>query len=442
MSAATHAISDLLALVYRDIEEYERKKAQLDQSYNIFSVLGVADKEVIMCRMLADLLSPDGAHGQDARFLKSFMEQVLEVEGLDDGFYHAAEVAREFCIPQSCSGKDNRRIDIVIQGGNLFFPIEVKIYAVDQDSQCYDYYKYTEQRMGISRARVYYLTRHGEAPSKGSLKCGKNPHERVPDDGVINLSFKDHIRSWLQGIIMTEPDGRVKVLLQQYLEAIDEFTGSISEEEGLLVSKQILKDSSSFAAALQIEKSINLAKITLMQTLMKEIREEMEPLLPEYGLQYLGPESYYSVEKKAESFYKQAESSYPGLNYLINKGILKDGKQVWLRIEIDWRLFAGFCLFDPKANGGEGFQVDDKSEWNQEISKYFEDGLPIEDTGWWIFWRYLPSGTRKAGRGEEESPEFKTINDAAIRLADDGYRHLMVRRCIQAIEDELLSKLK
>lgn len=442
LSVDSHVISDLLIRVYQDIGEYERKKERVGQGYNIFKVLGVADKEVIMCRMLADLLSPDGEHGQGILFLKSFVEQVLGLEGLDERFYHGAEVVREYCIPQSCGGKDNRRIDIVIQGCNLFLPIEVKIYAGDQDSQCYDYYKYAEQRMSADKARVYYLTRFGTPPSKASLRSETHSHERVPDGRIINLSFRDHIRRWLQGIIDLEAEGRVKTLLIQYLEAIDEFTGSINEEERRLVGKQILKDSSSFAAAIQVVKAIDLAKVTLMKTLMDEIREEMEPVLPKYGLRYLGPDSYYSVERQVDSFYEQADSSYPGLNYLVEKAVLKDGIQIWFRIEIEWCLFAGFCLFDPKANDGEGFEINEKSKWNQEILRCFEDGFPIEDSSWWIFWRYLPGGTSKTGRGEDESPDFKTINDAVIRLADDCYRHKLVKRSVRAIEEELLSKLK
>lgn len=31
-------------------------------NYNVFDVLGVSHKEVIMCRFLADLLKPDGEH--------------------------------------------------------------------------------------------------------------------------------------------------------------------------------------------------------------------------------------------------------------------------------------------------------------------------------------------------------------------------------------------
>lgn len=40
---------------------------------------------------------------------------------------------------------DERRIDIEI--GSYFLPIEVKIYAADQKSQCFDYYQYAKEEM-------------------------------------------------------------------------------------------------------------------------------------------------------------------------------------------------------------------------------------------------------------------------------------------------------
>ena len=93
--------------------------------YNIFSLLGVAAKEVIMCRFLADLLNPEGMHGCEIVFLKSFLENVLEEDRTNDTLLTCTDIITEF-------GIDNeRRIDIVIRNARFFIPIEVKIYADD-----------------------------------------------------------------------------------------------------------------------------------------------------------------------------------------------------------------------------------------------------------------------------------------------------------------------
>ena len=40
------------------------------KDYNIFSVLQIQSKEVLICRMIADLLNPRGQHGAGAEYLK------------------------------------------------------------------------------------------------------------------------------------------------------------------------------------------------------------------------------------------------------------------------------------------------------------------------------------------------------------------------------------
>ena len=53
-------------------------------SYNVFQVLGMQEKEVVMCRFLADLLDPQGAHGCGVLFLKTFVRDVLKIKSMSD----------------------------------------------------------------------------------------------------------------------------------------------------------------------------------------------------------------------------------------------------------------------------------------------------------------------------------------------------------------------
>ena len=46
------------------------------KDYNIFSVLQIQSKEVLICRMIADLLNPRGQHGAGAEYLKIFPERL------------------------------------------------------------------------------------------------------------------------------------------------------------------------------------------------------------------------------------------------------------------------------------------------------------------------------------------------------------------------------
>lgn len=67
---------------------------------------------------------------------------------------------------------DNRRVDIVIHIDNDVIPIEVKLYAKDQDAQLCDYFNYykaIDKDTDKDIDKIYYLTIDGKEPSKSSV---------------------------------------------------------------------------------------------------------------------------------------------------------------------------------------------------------------------------------------------------------------------------------
>ncbi|MDY3826929.1 MAG: hypothetical protein SO020_10405, partial [Lachnospiraceae bacterium] len=115
--------------------------------------------------------------------------------------------------------------------------------------------------------------------------------------------------------------------------------------------------------------------------------------------------------------------------------------QLWLRIEVDNRLFAGFCVFDPAFSSKEGLgnQVDD---YDQETRNCVEQILKVtkaDQSAWWAVWRYLPTGSVK---GSSEVPDFKAMNDAAVALADEEARKKFVTEAVKRIEESLLSLVR
>lgn len=127
-------------------------------SYNVFQVLGIQEKEVVMCRFLADLLDSQGAHGCGVLFLKTFVRDVLKIKSMSDLLLMHTVVTKEYVTDH------DRRIDIVIRNADYFIPVEVKIYAGEQQGQCFDYFKYAKN------APIVYLTPFGTPPSEYSRK--------------------------------------------------------------------------------------------------------------------------------------------------------------------------------------------------------------------------------------------------------------------------------
>ena len=62
-----------------------------------------------------------------------------------------------------------------------------------------------------------------------------------------------------------------------------------------------------------------------------------------------------------DTFYDHAYTTYPGINYIVKDAVMIRTYQLWLRIEVENCLFAGFCVFDPTASSEEGLgnQVDE-----------------------------------------------------------------------------------
>ena len=209
-----------------------------NEGYNLFKVLGVTRKEVIMCRFLTHLLDPNGKHGAGSVYLSRF----LKILGMSvpDEMLKKAYVDNEYVIT------DDRRIDIVIQFGSTFIPIEVKIDAGDQESQCYDYYTFAS---GIDpNAFVVYLTKDGKKPSDYSLCSGTNS---VPTGKIKCLSFEKDIIGWLNEIcaVSSEP---MKNVIAQYISAIEEFTKDPKGELLMDIADKICENVDTFRTAIEI----------------------------------------------------------------------------------------------------------------------------------------------------------------------------------------------
>ena len=116
-------------------DKYVAINQHTGEFFNIFQVLNVHYKEVPICRVLYELLSPEGSHGQGVAYLEIFMKDVLGIDknSLSEDEWRYIKVERERVIDSK------RRIDLVIETPKKFIPIEVKIYAGEQEQQCLDY---------------------------------------------------------------------------------------------------------------------------------------------------------------------------------------------------------------------------------------------------------------------------------------------------------------
>ena len=204
-------LKDLLKLL-KEISKCGGNSCSDSDKYNIFEVLGVEYKEVIMCRFIGNLLEPKGKHGLGTEPLRLFIRNVLH----DEDFGGNLE---EAIITLEDSTDNGRRVDIVIYLKDKIYPIEVKIWAGDQNEQLKDYYKFY---FGDSKdAKIYYLTPNKHSPSEKSKGDGE---DGLKDEQIVRISFTEDIKNWLdevfniEGVSETET---IKSVIRNFKEVIE-----------------------------------------------------------------------------------------------------------------------------------------------------------------------------------------------------------------------------
>lgn len=393
------SVQKLLESASACLNAYEVEKRHDGKSFNVFEAAGIEHREVSTCSFLSAILKPNGSHGMGILPLQSFCRDVLHLSDIDSAEYTRAVVETEVAID------DDRRIDILIRVGKQFIPIEVKIYASDQPSQCRDYYQYALQ---IDKETVlYYLTLDGHKPSKESR------HGLELGSQYRCISFADDIYNWISNLLELQSNRKesgVYSILQQYLLTVEHLTNHQAREvvkmiEGLICSKE------TFRAANAIEKSLPKIKADMMCKFFSALKKQIATYAPDLRLAYEG------FEDQAESYYAQHTSTWPRLDYYLPPLPGYEAEALVLRIEIDWNLYYGVCNLDDskKVNlheaGNHLREAILAASGNKERKKA---------TGAFYWWDYLS--------GASDLIDFRTCNDGYAELYDkEGFEDTVCR---------------
>ena len=191
----------LLRDVNRARQEHELTARLTGENFNIFNILGLSTAEVrTHSAFLAELLNPEGSHGQGAVYLRLFLKRLSDVESITnskapakiDAFQaEGAKVVVEYPIG-AVDQEDGTggRLDMLLDDGyGKLIVIENKIHAVDQPGQLLRYHNFCEKNTGATLIYLIYLTKYGEHATEIST-CNVN-------FSYTCLSYKEHILRWL-----------------------------------------------------------------------------------------------------------------------------------------------------------------------------------------------------------------------------------------------------
>ena len=374
-------------------DKYDEIYKKTGGYFNIFSVLNVERREVdTHSRFLYDFLNPLGSHCIGNKYLKLFVDNVLNLNFSDEDF-RTVKVFREFSFNRGQS-----RIDILITTRNFCIPIEVKIDAKDQERQIERYYEYAKSTGKISK--VYYLTLYGSGPSEKSL--GSLLKDINLKDKVSDVSFKTEIIQWLNLCVKDEDTLKISVLREtilQYISLLKKVTNQSEEGLKMEIVNLILGSKKNFKSALEIEKNLATAKTVKMKQIFK--------IMDTYVTTQLKLIRFGNDEgKDIDAYFSNKKSCpYPALNYKIVDIDLGNNIGLYLKFEIEWNLYMGLGIAEFKNNELEYLKPE---EYTDTIMKYINKEYIICDEKW-IWWDYILDS-------KEERYDFKAFTDNIVEL--------------------------
>ena len=182
--------------------------------------------------------------------------------------------------------------------------------------------------------------------------CDRNDQNHLSEKDYILISFEHHILKWLEMHIQSEDDGKMRLILKQYAEAIESFSKYQNGNVRMKITEKILESEQNFRSMLAVSDVVNETKSKLIELVMSDIDLAISTKIQQKNLRLCKSEyNYYHFSDVSHSFYNQSDSSYPGINFLFKDFRFSEYEnyQLWLRVEIDYRLYFGICIFDMSA---------------------------------------------------------------------------------------------
>ena len=376
---ASNSFQELFNYIKTILEIKQKTNHYRANNFTVFSALrNETDEEKTHTTFLYEVLRPDGQHGMKDTFLKDFFKTVLKVDNYDK----TAKIFQECHIDP----KDDNygRLDLCIETDSARYPIEIKIYADDQDHQMERYHKFAKRKSEVSQ--VYYLTLNGHSPSEKSL--GK-----LSENDVICISFAKEIHAWLNNCIDIANHKHaqdVVAVINQYQTLLNKLTDEQQDDVYMdAINKLISSSKENYECAVAFEKGLVTARTEKLRELFNDIRKYLaqNKQLKDYSIFNNSIEEDELLEKRISEYYSLDKNTWPKIWFEIKR---VNEIRIILNIELGVTLYYGLIFTNDdwekipiqKDVLGKAFGRNN-SCWTDRINKF-------KGKDWWIWWRYLP----------------------------------------------------
>ncbi len=268
--------------------EFIHQEQSSGERFNIFNILGLNSNEISHSRILADLLNIKGSHGQGEKYLKLFIDQLIELP-TENQFHEESphlDIIKKFQISSSrviieksigivdYELGSGGRIDILLTDGHEFIIIENKIYAVDQPQQLLRYKNFQPTK----DTPILYLNLFGSDASEHS-KSNDQESLKLKTD-YISISYSSFIKEWLESCINKSIDHpAINEILRQYLNLILQLTNQT-------INNKMSKELATYLAS-NYEEFDSLIKVKneVYSLIIEKSRKVVESICEEKGLE-------------------------------------------------------------------------------------------------------------------------------------------------------------
>jgi hypothetical protein len=224
----------LLAAVKPALRAAKREWAQVQATeapnFRCLDVLGPDENQ--LSEVLAELLNPQGAHGQGDIFLKSFLRLLRHTTA--DNLENVI-VYRE--VRTIYIAKSRRRIDVMIDGGHWGIAIENKPWAGEQRDQFKDYAEDLEQRFGQAFVLLRLIGRDVGVTSLEPARLG----QLVAQKRFATWRYESEMLHWLRECGQACRSSRVYAFLDELCRhVVGEFAGGFPDPRLAMKQKYLL----------------------------------------------------------------------------------------------------------------------------------------------------------------------------------------------------------
>jgi hypothetical protein len=376
------SLNELLNYV-KTILDLKKKSIPKNTGFTVFSALrNEHDEDKTHTTFLYEILRPDGLHGIGDKFLRKFFETVLE-----QPYSSTAKIYQEYHI----KADDNYgRPDLCIETSDNCYPIEIKIYARDQDCQIDRYIKFAKERSKTSK--VYYLTLDGHTPSS----CDKSK-----ENDFVCISFAEQIRKWLINCVDVARDNKNVVdVLNQYITLLDKLTSSEQDDIYMDAIKKIITQSKeNYECAATIEKALLAIRTSKIITVFNNIKEHLSNDI----------ECDYN-EKGLRNFYRE-RNPYSAL-----AGKIKSSENIIVELVFEISVegfYYGVAIDVQQGDLRSTIQKQkefiknlyNNNNWHNWADKISRHG--------WVWWKWLPSKNEQINFHNCSGENYLKLYDAA-----------------------------